>query len=616
MSLGWKHACDVLDANFVFRSTRAPNGWRSYRKTANGDSLWVTASSDETVEIGCGRKLDGFSEVSETSTAKPASNLHYYRLSSGEELSQVIAAVTGQVKTAEPSTDKILDAQKGTFQEKDTPMMSPTNTILYGPPGTGKTYATSRRAVQLCDGQAPKDESSVRDRFEQLRSEGRISFVTFHQSYGYEEFVEGLRPIAKEGQVVYEVQPGAFKRACNAARLRSQITPGLSEKPLQQRTLFKMSLGATWNQEGTTVFDYCIKNNCVLLGWGEDIDFSDCMTREEIQQKIQDESPTIEKPKSQVGFVNSFKHEMKLGDLILVSNGNKFFRAIAEVVGEYEYVEDAPFHQMRAVRWLAVFEGGIPASDLYSVGIVQRSLYELNPEAIRYEQVAELLERQTEEGAEQPHVLIIDEINRANISKVFGELITLIEPDKREGQAHSVTVKLPYSAEDFVVPSNLHILGTMNTADRSIALLDTALRRRFEFEEVMPKPSLLAEHVVEGIHLGQLLQAMNDRIEVLYDRDHTIGHAYLLGVKTRADLDRAFRFKILPLLQEYFYENWAQVRRVLMDFGPGEFVRRREQTAIPADGDQDPQDEQTFIYWVNPDSFPVSAYLRIYGASA
>lgn len=430
------------------------------------------------------------------------------------------------------------------------------NSILFGPPGTGKTYATFSKAVQMCDGFLPEGgETSVRERFEQLRLEGRVSFVTFHQSYGYEEFVEGLRPVSKEGQVVYEVQPGAFKRACHAAKLRGKIRPGLSGKPLRERTMYKMSLGASWNQEGTTVFDYCLQNNCVLLGWGNDIDFSDCSDKEDIVKKIKVEAPGIEKPASQASFVDRFKHDIQVGDLILVSLGNKLFRAVAEVTGDYEYVEDAPFHQMHRVRWLAVFEGGYSATELYEREVVMSSLYRLSPDAIRFEKLEALLAEQLESDPERPHVLIIDEINRANISKVFGELITLIEPDKREGQPNAVTVKLPYSGEDFSVPSNLHLLGTMNTADRSIALLDTALRRRFEFEELMPKPELLSSINIEGIELARLLTALNERVEALYDRDHTIGHAYLMGVKSLEDLDRAFRRKVLPLLQEYFYEN-------------------------------------------------------------
>lgn len=488
------------------------------------------------------------------------------------------------------------------------------NIILYGPPGTGKTFSTTREAVTLCDGAAPTGgDEKIRERFDVLRQEGRISFVTFHQSYGYEEFVEGIRPVSNEGQVVYEVQPGAFKRACHAAKLRGQINPGLSGKPLRERTLYKMSLGATWNQEGTTVFDYCIDNNCVLLGWGGNIDYSECIDKESIANKLKVEAPAIDKPGSQANFLHRFKHDIKVGDLILVSLGNKFFRAIAEVTGEYEFVEDAPFHQMRKVRWLAVFEGKYSTSELYEYEVVMSSLYRLNPEAIRFEQLQKLLNEQAQSDPERPHVLIIDEINRANISKVFGELITLIEPDKREGQANAVTLKLPYSGEDFSVPSNLHLLGTMNTADRSIALLDTALRRRFEFKELLPNPELLADIHIEGIDLARLLRALNERVEALYDRDHTIGHAYLMGVTSLAELDRAFRLKVLPLLQEYFYENWSQVRRVLADVGEGDFVRRRVLPLVPADGEQDFAEEPRVTYEVNRNEFPVSAYLRIYG---
>ncbi len=614
MPLDWEQACSTLDSNFTFRSRSESGNGRSYRKSANGDALWVTPHND-TVTVCSRLRMPGFTETAAHVTQAPGGGQHCYDLSSAEELAAFISAFSGGFRPAatRPTGPPESTATK-LISEKQ--VRQATNTILYGPPGTGKTYATSSKAVKLCDGFVPEGgHQAVRARFEELRHEGRVSFVTFHQSYGYEEFVEGLRPVAKDGQVVYEVQPGAFKRACNAARLRSQISPGLTGKPLKERTLFKMSLGASWNQEGTTVFDYCVQNNCVLLGWGDDIDFSDCANKQDIVNKLKTDFPGIDRPASQANFVDRFKNDIRVGDIVVVSMGNKFFRAIAEVTGEYEYVEDAPFHQMRAVRWLAIFEGGRPASDLYDRNVVMSSLYELNPEAVRYETLEALLAAQVTTSPEQPHVLIIDEINRANISKVFGELITLIEPDKREGEANAVTVKLPYSGEDFSVPANLHLLGTMNTADRSIALLDTALRRRFDFEEVMPQPELLKGQDIEGVNLGELLQAMNQRIEVLYDRDHTIGHAYLMGVQTLDELDRAFRFKVLPLLQEYFYENWSQVRRVLADLGDGDFVRRRVQPAIPTDGDQDLQEEPAMTYSVNTQPFPVSAYKRIYGAA-
>lgn len=162
--------------------------------------------------------------------------------------------------------------------------------------------------------------------------------------------------------------------------------------------------------------------------------------------------------------------------------------------------------------------------------------------------------------------MIIDEINRGDVSKIFGELITLIEEDKRIGNEHEMMVTLPYSKElepPFGVPNNVYIIGTMNTADRSIALLDTALRRRFDFEEMMPNPELLAGKVVEGINLQTLLEKINQRITAKYDRDHQIGHSYFMGVEIKEDLERAYKNRILPLLNEYFYNESKTVAEIL-----------------------------------------------------
>ena len=211
------------------------------------------------------------------------------------------------------------------------------------------------------------------------------------------------------------------------------------------------------------------------------------------------------------------------------------------------------------------------------------------------------------------YAIFIDEINRGNISKIFGELITLIEPSKRLGADDEIMVELPYSKEKFGVPSNLYIIGTMNTADRSIALMDTALRRRFEFVEMMPEYDNLNEINIEDINIGKMLKTINERIEYLYDRDHTIGHAYFINVSDLKTLANVFKNKILPLLQEYFYDDWEKIRLVL---GDSQFIKEKKSAnALFKSGTDYINDK--ILYEIDKEAFyDEQNYLKIYNLTS
>jgi len=471
--------------------------------------------------------------------------------------------------------------------EPPPPDALPTNLILYGPPGTGKTFSTAAEAVRLCGEPVPQDRAELMAVYQRLVAAGRVEFVTFHQSMAYEDFVEGRQPMtgadgegeAESAGFRLETVHGIFRRIAKRAETSRGRSSGDDMIRLEGRQVFKMSIGEANNPEDAHLFEEAIEGGYTLLGF-DDIDWSDekYASREAIFEACKDHRDGGGDIDSRSGWVQMpfrFRNWVRHGDIVIVSKGNQQFRAIGEFVGDYEFKPrpEGGYAHRRAVRWLWVDRDGVAVSEIYSRGFMQQSIYLLYDNELNIPALERYMNSQRNDGGDEPDqfVLIIDEINRANISKVFGELITLLEADKRLNQPNAVRVRLPYSGDEFGVPSNLHILGTMNTADRSIALLDTALRRRFTFREMMPDASILEDAGQKcGIDLPRLLTKINERIEYLYDREHQIGHAYFTACSSRADVDEVMRHKVIPLLAEYFFEDWDKIAAVLGDLEPGE----------------------------------------------
>ncbi|AOY45050.1 hypothetical protein PKHYL_29560 [Psychrobacter sp. KH172YL61] len=411
--------------------------------------------------------------------------------------------------------------------------------------------------------------------------------------------MEGIRPVVVEGNdnnsnISYEVVDGVFKQLCTNA-ITTEQTGSTQTVNIEGKNIWKLSLGNTNISDENEIFNECIDNNYVLLGWGDDIDFSNCSNRREVVAKIEQShniSLADDPSNYKATAVNIFKNAVSIGDLVIISNGNHKFRAIAEITDDYEFLDTKErygFQQLRKVKWLRIYSPSLPKERLFDKSLSQMAIYQLRDTTIDREKLKHLLTPEpTTNSRELPHLIIIDEINRGNISRIFGELITLLEPDKRKGGTDAREVILPYSKLPFSVPSNLYILGTMNTADKSLAQLDLALRRRFDFVELLPQPKLLDGIKVHGIAVSKILTVMNQRIEVLLDREHVIGHSYFWSLKDldsdderEIELGNIFKRRIIPLLQEYFFSDWERIGWVLNDpskHTSEQFVQTREIT--------------------------------------
>lgn len=561
----------------------------------------------------------------------------------------------------------------------------PLNRILYGPPGTGKTYNTKNIALSILGEDIESlNRNEILELYKQYSEEGRIEFVTFHQSFGYEDFVEGIKPVLPgkgendTDEMVYDIENGIFKSLCRKASQKSKVAISQDYNPDEIR-YFKMSLGG---KQYPIIHNWCVENGYLALGWGGDKDFSNYTNIENwisFRDKFKEEYPNMY---SQSKFTAQALHifmKMNEGDIVIATKGNYIVNAIGRVAGPYEYKEDTPidFYQFRKVNWI-IKDLDSPADEFVNKNISQQSIYQFSKEDLKKEYLKRLI---TEDDVQKGnYVLIIDEINRGNIASIFGELITLIEVDKRKGATEELSAVLPYSKEKFSVPDNLFIIGTMNTADRNVEALDTALRRRFAFEEIKSQPKLINPsslvlglwqkyekvknwydepfysrelslynflgfdsdefEVSEKYHqklLGKewyeldfpneitmsefngfrpdlMLETINNRIELLLDQDHCIGHSYFMSLMDCEDhlqeLKDIFQNKIIPLLREYFYGSPYKIGLVL----GSAFVKRKDTKKFNfakdfTVDDSEINDKEVFEFIIPED---MEAYQKIY----
>ena len=350
------------------------------------------------------------------------------------------------------------------------------NVILQGAPGTGKTYRIPELVVRLCEPEFDANNATRKELmsvYDRLKEEKRVMFTTFHQSMDYEDWLEGLRPVLENDQVTYKIESGIFKRLCTEAErpLSAKKDVNISDEAI----VWKVSLSGTGDNP---VRRDCMKNGYIRIGWdgyGENI-------TEETDWSIHNgEGKTI---------LNAFINTMKVGDIVMSCYSSRTIDAIGIVTGEYEWHDNFEhYKRVRRVKWLVkdINEDIVKLNDDKTMTL--GTVYRLN--AITLDKVKSLLDKyeasKTLIDNNKPYVIVIDEFNRGNVSKIFGELITLLEPDKRKGMRNAESVLLPYSKKEFYIPSNVFLVATMNTADRSLDTIDYAIRRRFAFITVKPQ---------------------------------------------------------------------------------------------------------------------------------
>ncbi len=527
MALGWDDLGDLKqyqskkDITAALQQESGSSGSRKNDSTANDEFANVVSIGDYVIVkkgksqlLGLGQVASAYYYDDSASSFKSRRNVKWLKKGEWDSDHELVLKTLTDVSSYKDEEagfeyyyERLLALMDETAPKPSKPM-EPLNQILYGPPGTGKTYNTIDLAVKIAapNRHIQNDRRANQKLFDDLIKEEQIVFTTFHQSLSYEDFIEGikpLKPLPAEKFLKYDIQDGIFKSVCERARSNFENAKSGNQKKIP----FELAL-------------------------------------EKLKDDLE-ENPEMKFPLRTPGYDFTILGFTSTSIQFKKASGGTGHTLSLKTLKNLYYGQEYNFKEGVGIYYPPILD------KLKSYDSAQEEAVEL-----------------------KNFVLIIDEINRGNVSQIFGELITLIEDDKREDMPNALSVTLPYSKESFSVPPNLHIIGTMNTADRSVEALDTALRRRFTFKEMMPKPEVIVDVLGEEnqwnrLYISEILKTINERIEILVDRDHTIGHSYFLDLANHANFDnalkRVFTDKIIPLLQEYFFNDYVKIAMVLGD---------------------------------------------------
>jgi 5-methylcytosine-specific restriction protein B len=453
----------------------------------------------------------------------------------------------------------------------------PLNQIFYGLSGTGKTHNTMLSALEIIDGFFPENLEVARKKFNYYKDIGQISMIAFHESYKYEDFIENIsNNISEKNKSITEnkIKNGVFKEITSIARAEIESFPNKIDfsKDNNKIKFFKISLGLSAKEKDNNTINFCFENDCIILDALGGIDYSILENTEdwekaqdEIRQAYLYEGQNPDQIRLGIQSIYYFKNLMKKNDIVFVSNNNEQIIGIAQVKSMYEFrdIAGVRYYHFRKVDWI-IKDCNIPVSKFYRKEFSEQPIYELSKKNIIIENLISFISK--DENRIRNYVMIIDEINKGNIYKIFGEVITLIETSKRLGKIEGLKIKLPYSGDYFGIPDNLYIIGTMNSSDKT-EILDQTLRRRFDFIKLEINYDLL-NFKIDGIDISKLLQIINKRIIFLSSEYNLVGHSYFMNLidnPTFEQLTQIFKNKIIPFLMDVFEEDYEKIALVLGD---------------------------------------------------